>query len=105
MESGLTSAMWRQRDTLTSRHAIRHTDMLQYTNTDQPIMTHMLVTAILQERLAQISHMYTIQQRMWDLIADHGGAATATPDVGAAHSPGRRGGARARIARQHGQPA
>ena len=42
-------------------------------------------------------------EHMWDLIADHDGAATATPDVGAAHGPGRRGGARARAARQ--QPA
>jgi len=38
-------------------------------------------------------------EHMWDLIADD--AATAAPDAGAAHGPGRRGGARARGARQH----
>ena len=41
-------------------------------------------------------------EQMWDLITDHGGAATAAPDIGAAHNPGPdwRGGGRARTARQ-----
>ena len=38
-------------------------------------------------------------EQMWDLIADHGGAAAAAPDVGAAHGPARRGGAQAHAAR------